>query len=687
MTRSSSEDENSPSPSPRGSRPRLVNLRGMAAFLLYVFALGAALFYVLPLFVSAERYHPFLAAYLSEKLGSDVTFDSLEFTLADGPGVAASNVIIEINGRPALTVSRLKVRLSFMKAMQGQVLFDEFSLENPVVNVIRAPDGSFNIPFLNLSSEKQTALAALVEKAMDAFISVTITNASVRFKDARASVQPLRISFFEANASFSRGLLTKDRGKLIVAALVTHKGVTGKVTLDALLERGVGEDRVNAKGTASLSGFGMAALWPYIKDTVPFERVEGFADIDLSFESDLAGKAGLKGRVALVSADLRLKGAPDFKITPKTLSLAFDVQGDTDQAQIISARAEMDNLSAGLKGKVVGLSSADPLVTITVDTEMLDINKVRANVPDSVFTLQQVSFLNNNFRGGKARLDGLTYEGSLSALRSIGQTYALNNFSGGISVKDLSVILPGMPLPFDAVEGSVTLEGDTLRMDRLKGRYGKSSLREISGVLKKVHDWPVIDARFNADLDLVEASHLFAETVASPEFREKIEEVKITSGGAKVDMAVAWDTKEPPSTAILKGEIALNQVDMKSEALGLPIQGLSGTLEGNTSELRVKKVSWLAGLSSFTLDGTLRDIFKPDPLFDLKLNGAVSLEDIDSIRFVSYGGIYYQTGLVFTEIGVKGGFKDFRLDYRLDMTGAEYRLLDLIHKSKGIKNI
>lgn len=687
MTQPSSEDVNSQSPPLRGPRPKLVNLRGMAAFLLYIFALGAALFYVLPLFISAERYHPFLAAYLSEKLGSDVTFDSLAFTLADGPGVAASNVIIEINGKPALTVSRLKARLSFVKAMQGQVLFDEFSLENPVVNVIRAPDGSFNIPFLNLSSEKQTALAAFVEKAMDAFMSVTITNANIRFKDERVSVQPVRVSFFEANASFSRGILTKDRAKLIVSALVTHKGVTGKAVLDSSLERVAGADGVNAKGTASLTGFGMAALWPYIKDSVPFERVEGFADLDLSFESDLSSKAGLKGRVALVSADLQLKGAPDFKIRPKTLSLEFDVQGDADQAQIISVRAEMDDLEADLKGKVVGVSSPDPVMSITVDTEMLDINKVRARIPDSVFTLQQVSFLNNNFRGGKAGLNGLTYEGSLSALRSIGQAYALNNLSGGISVKDISVILPGVPLPFEAVEGSVTLEGDMLRMDGLKGRYGKSSLRGISGVLKNVHDWPVIDARFNADLDLVEASHLFAETVASPEFRERIEEVKITSGGAEVDMAVAWDTKEPPSTAILKGEISLNHVDLKSEALGLPIQGLSGTLEGNTSELRVKKLSWLAGLSSFTLDGALRDILKPEPQFDLKLTGAVSLEDIDSIRFVSYGGIYYQTGLVFTEIGVRGGFKDFRLDYRLDMTGAEYRLLDIIHKSKGTKNI
>ncbi|MBF0634070.1 MAG: AsmA-like C-terminal region-containing protein, partial [Nitrospinae bacterium] len=88
-----------------------------------------------------------------------------------------------------------------------------------------------------------------------------------------------------------------------------------------------------------------------------------------------------------------------------------------------------------------------------------------------------------------------------------------------------------------------------------------------------------------------------------------------------------------------------------------------------------------------SLDGALKNIFKPEPQFDLRLNGAVSLEDIDSIRFVSYGGIYYQTGLVFAEIGVKGGFKDFHLDYRLDMTGAEYRLLDIIHKSKGTRNI
>jgi hypothetical protein len=202
-----------------------------------------------------------------------------------------------------------------------------------------------------------------------------------------------------------------------------------------------------------------------------------------------------------------------------------------------------------------------------------------------------------------------------------------------------------------------------------------------------VHDWPVIDAHIKADLDITEATHLFAEKVASQEFREKIEEVKITSGSARVDMAVAWDTKEPPTRAVASGNVVLDHVDLKSEALGLPIQGLSGTLEGNISELRLKKVSWVAGLSSFTLEGALKDILKPEPEFDLKLSGAVSLEDIDSIRFVSYGGIYYQTGLVFADIGVKGGFKDFRLNYRLDMTGAEYRLLDIVHKYKGLKNV
>jgi uncharacterized protein involved in outer membrane biogenesis len=664
-----------------------VNPRAMAALLLYVFALVAALVYVLPLFVSAERYRPFLAAYLSEKLGSDVSFDSLEFTLAEGPGVAVGNVVIEANGKPALSVGRLKARLSFVKAMEGQVFFDEFSLENPVVNITRAKDGSFNIPFLNLRGSEKPVLAALAEQAMDAFISITITNANVRFKDERVSATPVRASFFKANASFSRGILTKDHGQLIVSALVTHKGVTGKALLEAALDRDGAGNGVKAEGKASLAGFGMAALWPYIKDAVPFERLEGFADIDLSFESDLADKAALKGRIALVSADMRLKGAPDFKMRPKTLSLAFDVKGDSHEAEIISARAEMDDLTADFKGKVADISGSDPSVTLTVDTQMVDVNELRAHIPDSVFTPQQVSFLNNNFRGGKARLKEFTFAGSLSALRSIGQTYALHNFSGGISVKDMNVVMPGVTLPFEGMEGSVTLTGDTLRMEGLKGRYGKSSLRGVSGVLRKVHGWPVIDVRLRADLDLMEASHLFAEKVASPEFREKIEEVKITSGAASVDVAVAWDTKEPPSTAALKGKIALNRVDLKSEALGLPMQGLSGTLEGNTSELRLKKVSWVAGLSSFTLDGILRGVLKPEPEFDLKLNGAVSLEDIDSIRFVSYGGIYYQTGLVFTEIGVKGGFKDFHLDYRLDMTGAEYRLLDIIHKNKGVKNV
>lgn len=679
------------SPAPHDPRPGWPNPRGVAAFLLYVFALVAALVYVLPLFVSAERYRPFLAAYLSEKLGSDVSFDSLEFTLAEGPGVAVGNVVIEANGKPALSVSRLQARVSFVKAMQGQLFFDEFSLENPVVNIIRAKDGSFNIPFLNLSEPEKPALAAMAEKAMKAFKSIAITNASAMFKDESVSAPATKVSFFKVNASFSRGILAKDHGKLIVSALVAHKKATGKALLEATLDRGSAPSRggtgVKAGGRASLAGFDMAALWPYIKDAAPFERLEGLADLDLSFESDLAEKAALKGRFALGSADMRLKGAPDFRISPETLSLAFDVTADRRQAEIVSAHAEMDNLSADFKGKVADISGPDPAVTLTVDTEMVDVNEFRARVPDSVFTPQQVSFLNNNFRGGKARLAGLTYAGSLSALRSIGQTYALHNFSGGISVKDMSVLMPGMTLPFEDVEGSVTLEGDALRMDRLKGRYGKSHLRNVSGVLRKAHDWPVIDASLNADLDLVEASRLFAEKAASPEFREKIEGVKITSGAAKVDMAVIWDTKEPPSAAVLKGKIAMDGVDLKSEALGLPIQGLSGTLEGNTSELSLKKVSWVAGLSSFTLDGTLRDALKPEPEFDLKLNGAVSLDDIDSIRFVSYGGIYYQTGLVFAEIGVRGGFKDFRLDYRLDMTGAEYRLLDIIHKFKGARNI
>lgn len=687
MTASSPDDMEPASPSPRGNWPRLFNFRGLAAFLLYMFALVAALGYVLPLFISAERYRPFLAAYLSEQLGSDVSFDSLEFTLAEGPGVAASNVIIEYKGKPAISAKKLKARISLLKAMQKQVFFDEFSLDSPVVNVVRAKDGSFNMPLLNLGESKKPLLSALAGKAMDAFKSVTITNANVRFSDASASTPPVRISFFKGNASFSRGVLTKDHGKLIVSALVTHKGVTGKAIVEATLDREGGGEGVKAEGRVSLSGFGVVALWPYIKEAVPFERLEGFADLDLSFESDLSSTAAMKGRIALVSADLSLKGAQNFKIRPKTLSLEFDVTADRRQAEIVSAHAQMDNLSADFRGRAVDISSADPSITLTVDTPMVDIKELRASIPDSVFTPQQISFFNKTFLGGKARLNGFTYAGSLSALRSIGQTYALHNFSGGISVQDMSVAVPGVTLPFEEIEGSVTLTGDTLRMDGLKGHYGKSSLRDISGVLRKVHGWPIIDTHISADLDLTEASHLFADKMASQELREKVKEVKITRGAAKVDMAVVWDTKGPPSNAEVKGKIVLDYVDLKSEALGLPILGLSGTLDGDISELRLKKVSWVAGLSSFTLEGALKDILKPEPGFDLKLSGAVSLEDIDSIRFVSYGGIYYQTGLVFADIGVKGGFKDFRLNYRLDMTGAEYRLLDIVHKYKGLKNV
>ncbi|MBI4665048.1 MAG: AsmA-like C-terminal domain-containing protein [Nitrospinae bacterium] len=669
----------------------------VSALIVYIAVMLGAFLYVAPLFINIEKFRPFFQNLISEKLKAETRFDRLDMTITGwGPAVELSNVVMEVDGKPVVSIKNLKARMSVISALSGHITFDEFTAEEPVARIWRKNDGTFNIPLLNVKPDEKVEISDIIKTAMSTFKSASITGGNIRWKDSLAATLPVRANVYSINASFSRGGVAKP-GWINFSALMRNRGASparlllaGRVSNDplkGLIEDLEGNDGPGFIGAVSLSNLDMERFWPYLRPFAPFDNFTGALSWSGSLATDFERGLVSKGRIGLSSIEAGFKGVPDFVARPQRATLAYDVAGWNNNLHIKKARADLDGLMAELTGKIEGLSLEDPSIIFSLNTGAINLENVKKYVPGTALTPQQVSFLKQSVKKGKLYLNDFTYSGSVEQLRSSAEQYSLKLFSGRLRVEGLSAQIPEMALPFDDMNGIFELEGDKLRLVNLAGRYGNSSVEEISGELTGLEGWPSFNVAVKADVNLPEAGKLLSSRMSSPEFKRSLEKVTFTGGAVRVDLNISGSTRDLVKTVAARGKITLDKVGLSHESLGLPIHGLSGEIAGDLKEIKLTGVKWLAGASSFALNGSLKDTLKKKPGFDMKLGGAISLEDMGSIKFLAYNRMLYQTGLGLLDMGVKGRFGDFKMDYKLDLTGAEYRLLDVIHKFKGTKNV
>jgi hypothetical protein len=169
--------------------------------------------WLVPSFLSAERYRRRLRAELGRTLRRPVQFGALSLHLLPRPGFSLENVVVgedpAFGAEPFVRVDRIDCDLRWRSLWSSQMDFQQLRLEGASLNVVRNAPGEWNVERLLLESGIVTAWkGAEIAAAPPGALSVTADDARLDFK-VGADKKPFAVVGLRARLTFdpARGVL------------------------------------------------------------------------------------------------------------------------------------------------------------------------------------------------------------------------------------------------------------------------------------------------------------------------------------------------------------------------------------------------------------------------------------------------------------------------------------------------
>jgi uncharacterized protein involved in outer membrane biogenesis len=174
---------------------------------------------VLPPLININRYQRQIAASIAAGIGHPVEISGVRLQVLPLPAVQIADFTVDSNpgfsAEPILQCSSVTAALRLTSLWRGRLEISRIALDEPSVNLERAPDGEWNFASVLLQASRipQAPTARQIPRAQNRFPYIEATSARINFK---YGVEKLPFSFL--NADMSVWLETPDEWQLRFAA-------------------------------------------------------------------------------------------------------------------------------------------------------------------------------------------------------------------------------------------------------------------------------------------------------------------------------------------------------------------------------------------------------------------------------------------------------------------------------------
>ncbi|MGC2110817.1 MAG: AsmA family protein [Candidatus Korobacteraceae bacterium] len=210
--------------------------------MLWAVLLVLVLALLLPPFVNVNRYRNRVTGALSRALGRDVSVSNIELKLLPRPGLVLSNFIVVENpsygAEPMLRADTVTAYLRLTSLWRGRLEIGTLDLDNPSLNLVRRPDGHWNIEELveRTSQTSPAPTSRIRPEARPRFPYVKASSGRINFK-----LGPVKKAFAFTDADFALWLETENQWGVRLDARPTRTDVnitdTGTLKLDGRFQR------------------------------------------------------------------------------------------------------------------------------------------------------------------------------------------------------------------------------------------------------------------------------------------------------------------------------------------------------------------------------------------------------------------------------------------------------------------
>lgn len=524
--------------SPPPSSPRPYRRRIAQAILALL--IGFVLAGLLAPFLNAASFAADIQRALESALGRKVQIGKANFTLFAGLGFSLDDVTISEDPRfgvePFAYVETLNVRVRPDKLLIGRIQISSLRLEHPSLNLVRAPDGAWNVVQL------MNRLAAPRRMPLNFFPAVEVLDARIDFK---LGIRKTTLYLNETDLD-----LYPER--------------SGRLTI-----RFNGSPARTDRAGQGFGHFRGQFAWFLTPDPAGKE-VQGDLTLEPSNLSEITTlfegyDVGVHGTVG---ARLHLEGPAE------ALELAGELRlGDVHRWDLMPVQGEDWRIK--YRGALDVVGHAFSLETLPEGNEAAPV-KLHVKVSNflsqaswSVLaTLQRApagNLLPLAQRMGLTGPEGLAIKGSLNGVVGYSNHGGLE---GQVSIDDASATLPGLaPLHADRATGSLTPE--RLHLDPFTVESSPSSSIQTSADFSFLTR--AVDVRVASDqADIADLTKTLRAWFSDAPVLEEF-----SAGRVAGQIHYAHSAPEPP---VWSGQLQLLDATLQPDGLASPLTGLTGKL-------------------------------------------------------------------------------------------------------------
>ena len=192
---------------------------------------------VVPPLVSVSRYKGQITSLLSRSLGRPARLSSVHLQLLPRPGFVLYDLVVEDNpafgAEPVIHASSVTAPIRIASLWRGRLEISEISVDEASLNLVRTPEGLWNLDSL-LASTTSNASKAQQDEHRAPFPRLVATNSRINFKTGVEklpySLMNADLSFWQANPGEWRLQL---RGQPERTDVSIESGDTGIIEIDA----------------------------------------------------------------------------------------------------------------------------------------------------------------------------------------------------------------------------------------------------------------------------------------------------------------------------------------------------------------------------------------------------------------------------------------------------------------------
>ena len=197
---------------------------------------------IVPPFLSVSRYKSRITSLMAASLGRPVRLSSVSLRLLPRPGFVLYDLTVDedpgFGAEPLLHASSVTASIRLLSLWRGRLEISEVSVDDASLNLVRSPQGNWNLEPLFRSAAGEAGSTNPNERPAPPFPYIAATNSRVNFKNGAEklpfSIVNADLSFWQENANVWRIRL---RGQPARTDVNLELGDTGVVELNASAQR------------------------------------------------------------------------------------------------------------------------------------------------------------------------------------------------------------------------------------------------------------------------------------------------------------------------------------------------------------------------------------------------------------------------------------------------------------------